>query len=791
MDLGAADGMQTGARRALLAGIMLAAVALAAACGPITSDEGAGELVPAQQARFVGSPVCVACHTQEGELWRGSHHERAMQEANSTSVLGDFNDATVERGGQTTRFTRRGNEYWVQAQGLSGAQEDFRIAYTFGVEPLQQYLVAFPNGRYQALDVAWDSRPRDEGGQRWFHLQPTYQVGPGDPLHWTGVAFNWNTMCADCHSTDFRKNYDVTANRDASTFEEINVACEACHGPGSRHPEWADARNGAAGDVAAGRANATAAEMGLVVGFPATADAAWIIDPDTGLARRDPALSSRAEIETCGRCHARRSRLTDAYEFGRPLTDFYRPALLEDGLYHADGQIRDEVYVYGSFLQSKMYAQGVTCSDCHEPHSLRLNNQGNALCSRCHLATKFDTREHTRHEPGSAAAACVACHMPATTYMVVDPRRDHSFRVPRPDLSERLGTPDACSGCHVDEGPQWAATAIDEWFGAQRAPHYGEYLAVARSGRADPALLDLAEDFALPGIVRATALTHLAGSTDPRAAGVIERTLGNGDPLIRLGAVGALEGMDPRAATPLALRMVRDRNRAVRLEAGRLLAFLPPQIVPPGARATARRAIDEYRAAQQVNADRASAWVNLGAVEMAQDDAPAAEQAYRHAMEREPYFLPAYINLADLYRSTGREAEGERVLRQALDLEPGSADVRHALGLVLVRLGRQDEALDELGVAAGGETAPPRYVYVYAVALADAGNIAAARDVLGEALQRHPADRELLFGAATFAREAGDLDMALGYARMLLDLNPRDQGASQLLQEIEMLRRSR
>ena len=783
--------MRTGTCRALLAGIVLPAATLAAACGGTTSDGGAGESAPAQQALFVGSTVCVACHAQQGELWRGSHHERAMQEANSTSVLGDFNDARFERRGQTTLFTRRGNEYWVQAEGPSGRQEDFRIAYTFGVEPLQQYLVAFPDGRYQALDVAWDSRPPDEGGQRWFHLQPTEQVGPGDPLHWTSVAFNWNTMCADCHSTDFRKNYDVTDNRYASTFEEINVACEACHGPGSLHAEWVDARNGAAGDVAAGSANATAAELGLVVGFPTLADVDWIIDPDTGLARRDPPLASRAEIETCGRCHARRGRLTDAYEFGRPLTDFYRPALLEDGLYYADGQILDEVYVYGSFLQSKMYAQGVTCSDCHEPHSLRLNNQGNALCSRCHLATKFDTLEHARHESGSPAAACVACHMPTTTYMVVDPRRDHSFRVPRPDLSESLGTPDACSGCHVDEGPQWAATAVNEWFGAQRAPHYGESLAAARSGRVGPALLDLAEDFALPGIVRATALMHLASSTDPRAPGVIERTLGNGDPLIRLGAVGALEGMDPRAATPLALRMVRDRNRAVRLEAGRLLAFVPPQILPPAARSTARRAIDEYRAAQQVNADRASAWVNLGAVDMAQDDAPAAEQAYRRALELEPYFLPAYINLADLYRSAGRETEGERVLRRALDLEPESADVRHSLGLVLVRLDRRDEAIAELGAAAEVETAPPRYVYVYAVALRDAGNIAAARDALGEALQRHPADRELLFGAATFARDAGELDAALGYARRLLDLDPLDQGATQLRQEIEMLRRSR
>lgn len=796
MDERGAQGVRTGVCGAFSGSIVLLAAALAMACGPTASDGGAGESAPAQQALFVGSPVCTTCHTQQAERWRGSHHDLAMQEADAASVLGNFDDATFERRGQSTRFTRRGDEYWVQAEGPSGGPEDFRIAYTFGVEPLQQYLIGFPDGRYQALDVAWDSRPRDDGGQRWFHLQPAEQVGPGDPLHWTGVAFTWNTMCADCHSTDFRKNYDVTSNRYASTFEEIDVACEACHGPGSQHAEWADGQAAAAGEPPGAEqptapAIVTAAEMGLVVEFPTIADVAWNIDPETGLASRDPAVASRAEVETCGRCHSRRSRLSDDYEFDRPLTDFYRPALLDERLYYADGQILDEVFVYGSFLQSKMYAQGVTCSDCHLPHSLRLNNQGNALCSRCHLATKFDSLEHTRHEPGTPAATCVACHMPATTYMVVDPRSDHSFRVPRPDLSERLGTPDACSGCHVEEGPQWAASAIDEWFGTSRAPHYGETLAAAREGRAGPALLDLAEDFALPGIVRATALTHMVGATDPRALEVIERLLGNGDPLIRLAAVGALEGTDPRSAAPLALRMVRDRNRAVRLEAGRLLAFVAPQNLPPAARAPAQRAVDEYRAAQQVNADRASAWVNLGAVDAAQGNVVAAEQAYRHATELEPYFLAAYINLADLYRSTGREAEGEPVLRRALELEPGSADVRHALGLVLVRLGRQDEALAELGIAADSETAPPRYGYVYAVALQDAGDTGAARDVLRRSLQQYPADRELLFAATTFARDAGDLDAALGYTRRLLDLDPRDQRAAQLRQEIEMLRRIR
>ena len=716
-----------------------------------------------------------------------------MEVASAESVLGDFEEASFEHLGRRTRFFRRGAEFLVETAGDDGRPAEFEIAYTFGVEPLQQYLIGFPDGRYQALDVAWDSRPSAEGGQRWFHLQPDVLYEPGDPLHWTGVAYNWNLMCADCHSTGFAKNYAAATDRYESSFAEIDVACESCHGPGSAHVDWAaglsaqDKMEEAAGVAGAGP---TSEQMGLVVVFPHVDDAAWPVDPDTGLAHRVPERISQAEIETCGRCHARRTAITADYRFGRPLTDSYRVSLLDRGLYHDDGQILAEVYVYGSFLQSRMYQQGVSCSDCHEPHSLQLYNQGNALCNRCHLAERFDAADHHHHEVGSPAAACVSCHMPATTYMVVDPRRVHSFRVPRPDVSVRFDTPNACGACHVPEGASWAAAAIAEWFGEDRPTSYVELLASGRSTAvgAEADLRTLAGDSDAPGIARATALAALPMTSQVSITAVAE-ALGDENPLVRMGALVGLEAADPITVMRLALRLVGDPNRSVRLEAARLMATIPAQQVPPPQRADVEEAIAEYRAAQNVHAERAQSHLNLGWLAMQQGDLSSAEQEYTTALELEPYFVPSFINLADLYRLTGRDVEGEALLRRALEVAPEIGDVHYALGLLLVRLDRLDEAMEQLRRATELAPEQPHYVYVHAVAVQTAGDAAAAVVLLDEALVRYPTNRELLFGAAAFSRDLGDQDRAIGYARRLVDLYPNEPQAASFLRDLQSQRR--
>ena len=388
----------------------------------------------------------------------------AMQHATEKTVLGDFNDARFDYYDVTSRFFRKDGRFFVETDGPDGKLAAFEVKYTFGVDPLQQYLIVFPDGRLQALSIAWDSRPKDKGGQRWFHLYPNEEIRHDDVLHWTKLNQNWNFMCAECHSTGVRKNYDATSDRFATTWAEIEIGCEACHGQGSRHVSWARERQrwwpfGKTEDP----------DKGLLVRFDERRERVWPIDPKTGSAMHaftPPAL--RKEVETCGLCHARRSTLSEDWVPGRWLSDTHRVAPLSRGLYHADGQMLDEVYNYGSFKQSKMFAAGVTCSDCHEPHGAALRLPGDGVCLQCHAPDKFASATHHRHEGVDPPLACADCHMPARTYMVIDRRHDHSFRIPRPDLSARLGTPNACTDCHTDKSADWAAAAVERWHGPDR-----------------------------------------------------------------------------------------------------------------------------------------------------------------------------------------------------------------------------------------------------------------------------------------------------------------------------------
>jgi predicted CXXCH cytochrome family protein len=605
--------MTAPARSALLA-LLLAALLDGCDAGERTRGEvrhpepDAPEPVPAVAAPSgVGAERCGSCHPEELRRWRGSHHDLAMQPASEASVLGDFDGAELTHFGVTTRFRRRDGRFVVEAEGADGKMSEFEVASTFGVDPLQQYLVPFPGGRLQALSAAWDARPAEQGGARWFDLHPDERIPPGDPLHWTGPALRWNLMCAECHSTALRRGYRLDEDRYETRWEELNVACEACHGPGSAHVAWAEALDPEA--VTPPHADP------IAIRFPEHAD--WTFEPGESIARRSRPLESRLEIETCAPCHARRSTLREEPVRGQPLADTHRPALLDADLYHADGQILDEVYVYGSFLQSRMYAAGVTCSDCHDPHTLDLpvETDPDAVCARCHRADVYWSSEHHHHAPDSTGASCVGCHMAERLYMVVDARHDHSFRVPRPDLSVSIGVPNACSDCHADRTAEWAAQAAADWYGSERAsrPHFGEVLHAGRLGLAgaDAALAELASDADRPGIVRASAVELLRGAPGSAAAEAIERAARDADPLVRMAAAAAAALLPPRSSLRAAQPLLRDPIRTVRIQAASVLAPLPPEIWAPGARARLADALEEYRAVQAVNADSPGAHVNL------------------------------------------------------------------------------------------------------------------------------------------------------------------------------------
>ena len=729
---------------------------------------------------FVGREVCATCHQAEAESWRGSDHDLAMQEATESTILGDFDDASVAHYGVTSTFTRKDGKYFVRTDGPDGKLQDYEIAYTFGVYPLQQYLIAFPGGRYQALGLAWDSRPAADGGQRWFHLYPNEAIPAGDSLHWTGPNQNWNYMCADCHSTNLRKNFDLAANAYRTTWSEIDVSCEACHGPGSRHVEWANAP-GSPPDVT----------HGLPVSFRDPGAGMWELAPGAATATRTAPRQSRAEVETCARCHARRREIASSYSYGQPFLDTHVPDLLVADRYHADGQILDEVYEYGSFLQSRMFQAGVTCSDCHEPHSLKLRADGNAVCGQCHQAATFDTESHHHHPANSAGAQCVNCHMPTRTYMVVDVRRDHGIRIPRPDLTAAIGTPNACNGCHEDKTAEWAAAAVTGWFGPDRRsePHYGSILDAGRRARvgADKDLSDLVLDGAKPAVVRATALSLLPQYTANLTPEMIKAYLAgvsDGDPLVRTAAVAALEPFAPEETLSVAAPLLSDPVRAVRISAARLLAAVPAQSLTPEQRAAFESAAAEFIDAQMASAERPESHVTLGAFYADRSQPDAAEAAYRTALRLDPAFVPALVNLADLYRALQRDADGEPLLRQAVAVDAGNAVARHALGLLLLRKQLLSEAIPELRLAAQSAPENARYAYVYAIALHTAGQSPEALRVLRAAHETRPADVDVLIALATISRDTGDLPAAKDYAAQLLLAAPNNPDAQALSQSL-------
>ena len=729
---------------------------------------------------YVGRAQCIACHAEQNARWTGSHHDLAMQEATDASVLGDFNDAAFEWFGVSSRFYRQDGRFMVRTDGPDGRMQDYPIKYTFGVDPLQQYLIEFPGGRLQALDIGWDSRPREAGGQRWLHLHPQDQVAAGDVLHWTGPNLNWNYMCADCHSTNLRKGYDAGSGSYHTTWSEIDVSCEACHGPGSAHVRWAEQK--ARGEPA------DAADMGLTVRLNERAGVAWTIDPATGRASRSTPRRTDTEIQVCARCHSRRSQLTDQAVAGQPLLDAFRPAFLTEGLYYPDGQILDEVYEWGSFLQSKMHQAGVTCSDCHDPHSGKTRLPGDLVCAQCHPPERYAAKAHHFHPEGSPSASCIACHMPTTNYMVVHARHDHSMRVPRPDLSLALGTPNACSRCHTDQTPLWAAQQVETWYGGHPArgwQRYGPALAAVRAGLpgADGLLGDVIGDRDTPAIARATALQALGAYPSREALALIQGALGSEDPLTRLGALTGIEEF-ASGASALAIAPLWDDLRAIRIEAARQVASIPQTQLPEAARERLAAGIGEYVAVQTFNAERPESQVNLAGLYADLKRPGEAEAAYREAIRLQPDFIPAYANLGQFMSSAGRETEAEGVLHSGLQRHPKAAALTHALGLSLVRQKRLAEALPKLADAAGQDPDTARYAYVYAVALQSAGRLDEALGVLAQASERHPGDAEILLALATFNRDAGRREQALDYARRLQALVPGNPSVANLVREL-------
>ena len=742
-------------------------VAKPPALPPAVAQANASE--PSPSPSYVDNQQCLGCHQDEATQWRQSHHAQAMATPTEQTVRGDFNDTTFKHQGVTTRFFKRADKFIVRTDGPDGKLADFEVTYTFGVAPLQQYLIALPGGRLQPLQIAWDAERK-----RWFHLLPHEKAPPGDVLHWTGRYQTANTMCIGCHTTGFEKRYDAGAGTFASRWSEPDVSCQSCHGPGQRHVQWAEQRQ---------RGQAARDMPGERSGLP------------INLSK----MSGAQQVEACAQCHSRRSELTTSYVPGQPRLDHFLPSLLTPPLYHADGQQLEEVYVDGSFRQSKMYQKGVGCLSCHDAHTAKVKLAGNALCLQCHAAKanpalpafasaagNFDTPAHHFHKPGSTGASCVSCHMPARNYMQIQARPDHSLRVPRPDLSVKIGTPNACTNCHADKPAQWAADQVARWYGPKRRQEarFGEAFAAARAGQpqALEALARLAVDAAQPAIVHASALAGLRADGHSGISERIQATR-DADPEVRAAAADSFDAV-PAAQRLYALTpLLNDPVRAVRIAAARALSSVPPDQI-----ATQRPAFDaalaEYVSAQNVSLDMPGAQLNLAVIYQNTGRLDLAEQYYLQALKIDPDFTPARANLAQLYNGTARNADAERVLSEGLKRMPGIGDLQYSLGLVLAEEARIDEAAASLAKAAKLLPERARVHYNLGLAWQQLGRRQPAEAALLQAQKLDPRDPATCYALAVLYAQGEQYALALSWAEKVLVLEPANTEARQLVSDL-------
>ena len=734
-----------------------------------------GMVEKGRTAAFVGRETCKSCHSLETEKWQGSDHDKAMDIASPDTVLGNFNGVFFEHNGIRSRFFRQGEQFYVNTQGPDGKMADFRISHTFGHYPLQQYLIPFDNGRLQSLSIAWDVDQK-----RWFHLNPGEKIAPGDWMHWTRQSHNWNGMCSECHSTNLKKGYDPKTKRYQTTWSEIDVSCEACHGPGSLHVEWAN--------------------------LP---ELARPVLPNADLVVKTRDLNSEQLISICARCHSRRVQLDDYEHSRKEILDGIIPELLTDSLYHADGQILDEVYVYGSFIQSKMFGKDVKCSDCHDVHSGQVHFQGNDLCFQCHRAEAYDTKRHHFHlkkgEKGEAlknksgqvisevgqGAECIKCHMPGQFYMGIDYRLDHSFRIPRPDLSKTLGTPNACNNCHSDKSKQWADDYFTQWHGLSRKPHYGEVLDAGRKELPNnrKELMRLADDSLLPVIVRATALQLLGSDTDEKSQEAFHRALNNGQPLIRYAAVRYFNDPDIRHRLELLSPLLVDPVMAVRMETVISMAMIPEGNFNAHQKKAFKNALAEYEAAMEYSADFTFSGLNLGNLYYLLGQPEKAVGQYRLAIEIATEFNPAKMNLAILLSGQGSNQEAEKLLREIIEIEPNAFEAHYKLGLLLAGANDLLQAVKHLKKAADGLGNRARVYFNLGLSLQRLNRFPQAESALLKAIELDSYNADFLYGAAYFYYQSGQLERAKQMARRILDHHPTHAAATNILKIIDKKRR--
>lgn len=719
------------------------------ACSGGTKKNNSDNINVIQQSHFVGSASCKECHTSEYEAWKQSDHYKSMQLANEQTVLGNFNNAVFKSKGFTNTMFKSDSSFYMVLENREGKPDTFKVEYTFGYDPLQQYLIEFPKGRLQSTHVAWDNLEK-----KWFDLYPDLEIDHSEWLHWTGGSQTWNSMCADCHSTNLQQNYSEANDSYRTTWDEINVSCESCHGPGSEHVRlsrmYPDS-NKVYGTAYLG-ANSTQAE----------------------------------QMQFCARCHSRRSQLNNSFNHNEHWTQQYSPDILRPGLYYADGQILDEVYVWGSFAQSKMHRMNVRCTDCHDPHTYQRKLPGNQLCNQCHVVQVYDTPSHHFHQTGTEGAKCESCHMPGRNYMVNDYRPDHSFRVPRPDQSVKYDVPNACNKCHDNQSAKWAADWVVKWYGKERKPHYSDVLLKAANHESSP---DEIEHFAqidtVPDIAKATAIYYLNYYGGPEAGQALLNNLAHPSVLVRRTAVEGLGMYDAENIKTALFPLLFDTARVVRLAVFNALASVDISSATSDVVAQYQQVHNEFIETHKTNADFPSQKLYMGQYYQRTGQTDLAQHYYEETLAKDNYQNMARMNLAIIYNAQQKNQQAAALLKKVIEQEPNYDPAYFSLGLLYAEINRADSAIFYLKECK--RVNPQNYGAYYNLGLLyqQQNQTDKAENTFLEGLKSNPNDERLLYAITSFYMNNEKRMQARQYAEKLVKLYPNRQDYMQLLQMTE------
>jgi len=721
--------------------------------GPVGVSSGAAD-APGRLSRgdraglagYAGSEACRSCHREVHDLWYFSHHARAERALHPVQDREAFEPPRWSKHGTQVSGVIASNGLWLGTIDLDGVLRWYPVCRALGVRPLVQYLVPLAGGRLQATELAYDPVR-----QEWFNVFGQEDRKPGEWGHWTGRGMNWNSMCAHCHNTAVRKNYDAGLDRYATVMAERGVGCEACHGPMRAHVQWQRQNPGRS--------------------------------PDPGLVR----LSSLRQMDTCASCHARQVDLTGRFRPGEAYEDHFWPAMVDaSDVFYPDGQVRDENFEWAAFLGSKMYEAGVRCIDCHDPHSGRTRRPGNALCLQCHApgagrgAPAVDVLTHSRHAPGSAGDQCVHCHMPQTVYMQRHPRHDHGFTIPDPWLTVRFAIPNACNRCHTNQTATWALEHAQRWYGERlERPQRrrAEWVMRARDGDAG-ALEEIIRWLRMETnrYWRAVMLGLLeVWSPDPTVLRTASNQMQDASALVRVAAVRVLERaleLGDTSVRALLQTALADSARSVRVAAAWALRGVLDTNHPAGR---------ELLGFLGHHADQPWGQFQWGLFWRARGQVSAARDALERAVRWDPHSVLPRVALAAVCSELGEADAAVEQLREACRLAPEDAELRYRLGLAWNEAGRLEPAAAALEQAA---ELNPRHVsawYNLGLARAGLGQTESALACLARAEALDARDARIPYARATLLAREGRWMEARAAAIRTLELDPTHAGARSLL----------